>query len=131
MDKYTYYDRKVIDSVSVGEQKCLDSTYLENMRQHPIGAVLLDAYDLALKKNADYATPDNVFANFEQATDLGVLNSRGVAVRLSDKWIRFCKGVRTDWNMAVGQELAKDTCLDIINYSAIYYCILMSEKKPE
>ena len=99
------------------------------MENHPMGAVLLEAFELCLKKNDDYATKDDIFANFMLASTLDITPSVGVAVRLSDKWQRFTKGVRSNWNMSIKDEKVKDTIIDIINYSAIYYCLYIKENK--
>jgi hypothetical protein len=92
-----------------------------------MGAIMLDAFELCLKKNADYATGDDVFANFRECEDMGTSASRGVSTRMSDKWMRFKKGVRTDWEMSVASEGMKDTMMDIINYACIYYCLKAEE----
>ena len=101
----------------------------DQMENHPMGAVLLEAFELCLKKNDDYATKDDIFANFMLASTLDITPSVGVAVRLSDKWQRFTKGVRSNWNMSIKDEKVKDTIIDIINYSAIYYCLYIKETK--
>jgi hypothetical protein len=102
---------------------------LDEMRNHPMGAILLKAFELALKKNADYAHSADVFANFKEASSMGVPPSVGVAIRLSDKWMRFKKGVRTNWDMDVKDEGMTDTTLDIINYAAIYQALKTAEGK--
>lgn len=101
----------------------------DQMENHPMGAILLEAFELCLKKNDDYATKDDIFANFMLASTLDITPSVGVAVRLSDKWQRFTKGVRTNWDMSIKDEKVKDTMIDIINYSAIYYCLYMKENR--
>lgn len=104
---------------------------IEQMRNHPMGAVMLEAFELCLQKNADYATGDDVFANFRECVDMGTPASVGVATRLSDKWMRFKKGVRTNWDMSVVSEGMKDTMQDIVNYACIYYCLKVEERVNE
>jgi len=103
----------------------------DQMENHPMGAILLEAFELCLKKNNDYATKDDIFANFMLASTLNIDPSVGVAVRLSDKWQRFTKGVRTNWDMSIREEKMKDTMIDIINYAAIYYCLFTKEDNLE
>jgi len=98
------------------------------MADHPMGRVLIKAFELCLKKNKDYATKEDIFSNFRESVDLGVACSAGVGTRLGDKWKRFKKGVRTGWNMAVESEGMEGTVLDIINYSCIYYCLYTEER---
>lgn len=99
-----------------------------NMEQHPIGQYLWEAYQLMLKKNADYGKETDHFSNFRESLDMGISCSDGVAVRLSDKWCRFKNCVNSDGEMAVKDETVKDTCLDIMNYCAIYLALLEEEK---
>ena len=104
---------------------------IELMKGHPMGAIMLEAFELCLKKNSDYATSDDVFANFRECQDMGTPASVGVSTRLSDKWMRFKKGVRTNWIMSVSSEGMKDTMLDIINYACIYYCLKTEETEKK
>ncbi len=105
----------------------IDGVKYQKMGEHPMGRVLIKAFELCLKKNRDYATQEDIFANFRESTDMGVLCSAGVGTRLGDKWKRFKKGVRTGWKMEVKDEGMEQTVLDIINYSAIYYCLYIEE----
>ena len=100
----------------------------EKMKNHPMGQVLLQAFELCLRKNKDYANDKDIFANFRESEDMGVKCSKGVAVRLGDKWMRFKKGVHNDWDMAVKDEGEVDTILDIINYASIYHCLYLEER---
>ena len=84
--------------------------------------VLQECINIAMKKNHDYATGEDALANFRE------FGSFGVAVRLSDKMkrlINFAKGGQ----LQVKDESIKDTCMDIINYAAIY--IIMKEEEKE
>ena len=70
---------------------------LETIKCHPMGNVLLDAFKLALKKNSDYAEPDDIFANFMGSKEIGVKPSVGCAIRMQDKFKRFIYyRIRTD-----------------------------------
>ena len=101
------------------------------MKDHPMGQVLIKAFELCLKKNKDYATQADIFSNFRESKERGVEWSAGVATRLGDKWKRFKKGVRTGWDMDVKDEGMEDTILDIINYASIYYCLYLEERKAK
>jgi hypothetical protein len=104
---------------------------IDQMAQHPMGAVMLSAFRLCLKKNEDYATNADIFSNFRECEEMGITASQGVSTRLSDKWSRFKKGVRTQWNMSVSSEGMKDTMEDIINYACIYHCLYIEEEKKK
>jgi len=114
-------DGKVSPLTPHGREMC------QKMVDHPMGQVLIKAFELCLKKNKDYATQEDIFANFRETEDMGSRPSRGVAHRLSDKWMRFKKGVRTNWDMEVKGENMEDTILDIINYVSIYHCLYIQE----
>jgi len=111
-----------------GSVKYFESSPAVKMEDHPMGRVLIKAFELCLKKNKDYANKDDVFSNFRESKDMGGSWSVGVGTRLGDKWKRFKKGVATGWDMSVDNESMEDTVLDIINYSCIYYCLYVEEQ---
>lgn len=72
------------------------------------------AHELMVVKNHDYAASDDPFRNFRTFGELGIL------VRLSDKIARLHSFVENG-TLAVKDESVLDTCLDIINYSVLFY----------
>ena len=104
-----------------------DINDIQVLASHPMGIVMLEAFVLCLKKNKDYGTQEEIFANFMGSDVLGVVPSVGCAIRLGDKYQRFTKGVRTNWQMAVDDELMEDTIKDMINYLTIYWCLYKLE----
>lgn len=118
-------------SPSIRPGFCENISAVSQMAGHPMGRVLIKAFELCLRKNADYATQEDIFANFREAQDMGTPPSKGVANRLSDKWVRFKKGVRTGWKMSVKSEGMEDTIVDIINYACIYHCLYLEELRDK
>lgn len=77
-------------------------------------------------KNADYSGVD-CFENFRaSATLTGVPMTKGVMVRLADKFTRIKNLL--DKSNVVKDEAIQDTILDAINYLAILYSILENLK---
>ncbi len=78
-------------------------------------------------KRRDYGANDPL-GNFKQAIDLGVKPSLGCAIRMSDKWARFCNLYRKgNENRAVKDESIIDTLLDLANYALLTIILLESE----
>ena len=73
--------------------------------------------ELIKRKNADYATGENPFRNFEYADLAGVSVERAIMVRVMDKMARVSNLL--DKNPEVIDEKLEDTLLDVINYLAI------------
>lgn len=68
-------------------------------------------------KNADYATGNNPFKNFESAEIVGISVERAIIVRVLDKLSRISNLLERD--ASVKDESLEDTLLDAINYIAI------------
>jgi hypothetical protein len=89
-----------------------------------LDSIFSDCYDLAEKKNNDYAGEDNALKNLE------LFGFLGIAVRLSDKLMRlinFAKGK----DLKVTDEGIRDTLQDIINYAALAIVFLDMENKND
>jgi hypothetical protein len=72
---------------------------------------------LVRKKNADYATIENPFKNFESAEVVGVSPEKALLVRILDKLSRAGNILGKEVN--VKDERIEDTLLDASNYIAI------------
>jgi hypothetical protein len=82
------------------------------------------ALDLMVKKNSDYATSDDPFANFKLFENEALL---GIVIRLGDKLRRLYKAASGG---SMENETIEDTVLDIINYAIIFKAML-EEKNPK
>jgi len=101
---------------------------LDEMTKDDFGMFLIDCYRVYQRKNKDYGSSGDRWANFRESLRLGLGMSKAVAIRLSDKFSRFYRGVEKDWNMSVAETM-KDTCIDIINYVIIYFLLWNEEKQ--
>jgi hypothetical protein len=79
------------------------------------------ARELSARKNSDYAGSGGElpFANFTRVEHLGIASTeQGFLTRMMDKFCRlitFCR----DGKLAVTNESAEDTLLDLVNYSCL------------
>lgn len=76
-----------------------------------------EAVEIARKKNADYASDGDPFANFNLAPMVGVSVERGILVRTMDKIARASNLL--DKPASVAGESIHDTLLDAVNYLMI------------
>ena len=82
----------------------------------------VDAHEILIVKNSDYANSDNPFKNFEFADLVGIGINKAILVRVSDKIARISNLIDKDENgdkVAVKDETITDTIVDAINYLAI------------
>jgi hypothetical protein len=80
------------------------------------------------KKNSDYATKADPLSNLRSSEQFfDIPPYIGVAIRLSDKWCRFCELIKKDFNNSVAGESVSDTLLDMANY-ALLEIILIEEQ---
>src|ERR1700733_11930416 len=77
-----------------------------------------EAKNLMIQKNHDYAAEGDPFRNFRLFGALGIL------VRMSDKLARLRTFEETK-SFAVKDESARDTVLDLINYSVLLHGFLL------
>jgi len=84
------------------------------------------------KKNNDYASDDDPFKNFHNATVVGVSVEKGIGVRLMDKMTRIFNLIGGKTPM-VEDERIRDTIMDTIAYLAILLAYLDSKNgiKPK
>ena len=80
----------------------------------------------AIRKNKDYATSEDPFANFRASEALGVSTARGILVRVSDKLARAANLL--DRPPAVTEESLDDTLADASNYLNILRVFLEFER---
>ena len=89
------------------------------------------AFELMQRKNADYAGRggDEPFANFTRCESMGICKTEsGMLVRMTDKMSRLSSFVESG-TLSVKDESVEDTCLDLINYSVLFYAYLQSKKE--
>jgi hypothetical protein len=88
------------------------------------------AFALMQKKNADYAgrSGEEPFANFTRCEAMGICKTEaGMLVRMTDKMSRLSSFVESG-TLQVKDESVEDTCLDLINYSVLFYSYLQGKK---
>ena len=79
------------------------------------------ARELMIKKNEDYATDANPFANFDRVSHMGSCSTfEGFLVRMTDKLSRLSSYAKRG-TFSVADEQLKDTCIDLINYTILLY----------
>lgn len=86
--------------------------------------------EISRKKNSDYATVDDPFANFKACEIYGVSAEAGLIVRMSDKMMRTANLVIGHKIAAVEDEKVADTLSDLANYAMILR-ILIEERAKE
>lgn len=94
-----------------------------------IADVILTAKDLHIAKNAGYAGANNPdpWANFRLSKAFGISPVLGVAVRMSDKYIRIRNLKDNPANERVGESIL-DTLADLAAYALIAVCLLREER---
>tara|TARA_X000001316_G_C912147_1_gene27235 strand:- start:366 stop:674 length:309 start_codon:yes stop_codon:yes gene_type:complete len=80
-------------------------------------------------KRHDYASVEDVFANFRTCEMAGIPSWKGVCVRIGDKFSRIMGFARRE-KLEVKDESIKDTLVDLANYALIAY-ILYEEEENE
>lgn len=83
-----------------------------------------------LAKSAGYVGQDNPdpWANFREATALGLTPLLGCLVRMGDKYKRIQNLTRNADNERVN-ESRKDTLRDLANYAIIAVCLILEEEE--
>ncbi len=92
------------------------------MRNPEIEAVFVECADIVDKKNDDYASPNDFYANFRLVEDIGLPMWVGVVIRYLDKFSRlkrFTQRFLNTGELHVKNENIEDTFIDGINYKAI------------
>ena len=82
---------------------------------HPRFLALLDQLRaMHLAKSADYGTADDVYANYRRTAKLGIPPSKGILIRMADKWSRI-----ETWanGGTLKNEGVVDSLLDLASYA--------------
>lgn len=74
--------------------------------------------EITRKKNMDYSTSDDPFANFRVIGSYGFDIEQGFLTRMSDKMSRLANFTKNK-KFAVSDESFRDTCLDLANYALL------------
>jgi len=82
-------------------------------------------FELVQKKNQDYATEDDAFANFRE------FGFQGFVVRMNDKMQRLINFVKNDNTLAVKGESILDTLSDLRNYCYLAEAFIKEETLNE
>lgn len=87
--------------------------------------LLEEMKEMWLNKNAGYAGQDNPdpYANFRLSEWFGVPVTKGVMIRMSDKFKRLANLTKNPSNDKVGENI-KDTLMDMAVYCIILICLL-------
>ena len=88
--------------------------------------LLKEIGDLHNKKQADYGTDADPFANVRASQEFGVAPWIGALVRLNDKVVRLKQFARRG---ALANESAKDSMMDIAVYALIALVLYEEEKR--
>ena len=78
----------------------------------------IEAYELMIKKNHDYAGDEDPMANFKKGKELGIDEVTYITLFLNTKISRINRLVKTGVNKVKGESL-RDSLIDLINYAAI------------
>lgn len=77
------------------------------------------AADIIKKKNDDYASPGEVFKNFDAVRALGITSTeKGFLVRMTDKMSRLSTFAERG-ELSVKEESVEDAIVDLINYACL------------
>lgn len=88
---------------------------------------MMQVHQLMQHKNADYASGDSPFANFEQSLEFGVDPLIGLFLRMGDKFQRL-KAFAANGQLEVENEGVDDALKDIIGYAVIALGMLEAER---
>jgi hypothetical protein len=92
-------------------------------------ALCEEARNLSERKNHDYAGRggEQPFANFQRCEALGICSTeRGFLVRMTDKMSRLASFAEAG-KFQVADEKVRDTCIDLINYTALLLAYIDSK----
>lgn len=83
-----------------------------------LAEVKAEAVEISRRKNADYATENKPFANFEACEVFGLDTAEGFVFRMADKLMRISHLIKQD--AQVKDEAITDTLRDLANYADIF-----------
>ena len=96
-------------------------------RGHPrFYELITEICELHDKKNADYAKDSDPLSNFRMAEAFGIPASKGVLVRMSDKWSRIQELSK---GKTPNNESLRDSLIDNAVYSLIEIILLEEEER--
>lgn len=101
---------------------------MQNKAGHPrFYEIVEKMVEVHAAKNSDYATKEEPLSNLKSSQQFfNIPPHIGTAIRLSDKWCRFCELIKKDLSNSVKDESIKDTLMDMAVYS-ILEIILIEE----
>ena len=88
------------------------------MSSNPLKPLMDEILALSDKKQQDYGSDTDPFANVRQSEELGIPAWKGAIVRLGDKWKRIQRFARRE-------ELANESFEDSLMDSAVYSLIAL------
>lgn len=91
------------------------------MRNPKFNALLEELSAIHERKNHDYSQDDDPLSNFKAASALGVMPSKGVMVRMSDKWSRI---QQLSSGKTAKNESLRDSLIDLAAYSLLAILLL-------
>lgn len=94
---------------------------------HPRFLALLDQLrSMHLAKSADYGTAEDVYANYRRTAKLGIPPSKGILIRMADKWSRI-----ETWanGGTLKNEGVVDSLLDLASYALGAVVMIEEEAK--
>jgi hypothetical protein len=78
------------------------------------------AFEILQKKNQDYASGDDPYANFRKGEIFDICSTEaGILLRITDKMSRLATFVKNK-KLSVDNESFEDSILDIINYMVLF-----------
>ena len=101
----------------------------KKMNKNRFFELIEDMKTMWINKNAGYAGADNPdpYANFRLSEWFGIPASKGVMIRMSDKFRRLSNLAKNPDNNKVGESM-KDTLMDMAVYCIILICLLEEEE---
>jgi len=88
-----------------------------------------EAFELTKRKNSDYTAKGEALANFHACEKLGLCDTgTGILVRMIDKMMRLIAFEKLG-EFQVKSESVRDTCMDLSNYSHIYYAYCQEKEE--
>jgi hypothetical protein len=87
--------------------------FVTTMRNQKFEAACRELLELHSKKNADYGTDEDPYANLRACAELGIKPWVGVTIRMRDKEERIAKAIK-------GGTLVNESCEDSIRDNAVY-----------
>jgi len=120
-------------SLELAEKILLNTLKRDTVRNPDFLKLLAKMLDIHERKNADYASVDDLYKNFRESEHMGIPAWKGIAVRLSDKFSRLREFVKME-TLEVYDESIEDTLIDMANYSLLLILVrreALKEREPK